>query len=291
MTPDGLPAFVGIGALKAGTTYLDGLLRDHPQLSLPRHLKEVEFFTRHHARGLGWYADQFDPPDGRLRGEISPQYMSDPACPQRVADANPAAKIVASLRDPVARTVSQYRHWVQETGYRGGFDTFLREHPNAVERSQYRTMLAPWLDRFGRDAVHIVVFDDLVGGPVATVRTLLRFLGVSDDYTPADADRASNVSMAPRFPRAYAAAKRLSRRLYRGDQAELVAALKRSKLVGLLKTGSVEQVRPVPDATRAELAERFRPDVEWLSALLERDLAARWLRRPIGLGDGEHRAE
>lgn len=273
---DGLPAFVGIGALKAGTTYLDELLRGHPQLSLPRHLKEVEYFTRHHDRGPDWYASQFDPPDGRLRGEISPQYMTDPAAPERVQQANPAARIVASLRNPVERTVSQYRHWVQETGYRGDFDTFLVEHPNAVERSRYAAVLDPWLDRFGRDALHLVVFDDLVAEPVRTVRALLRFLDVTDDWTPAEPDRASNVSVAPRFPRAYAAAKKLSRRLYAGDRARLVAAVKGSRVGALLKSGSAAQVRPVPDEARARLAETFAPDVERLSGLLDRDLTSLW---------------
>ena len=276
---DALPGFVGIGALKAGTTFLDTLLRGHPQLSFPRFLKEAEYFTAHYDRGPDWYAGLFEPADGRLRGEISPQYMADPRVPQRVWEANPEARILANLRDPVARTVSQYRHWVQETGYGEGFTTFLTEHPNAVERSEYRRVLTPWLERFGAERVDLIVFEDLVSQPVSTVQRVLRFLGVDDAFVPPDAETPVNVTFSPRFPRAYALAKRTGNRLRAGGGARAVHAAKRVGLDRMFRAGQVErEASPVSDSERAALAERLRPDVERLSELMGRDLTAEWLR-------------
>ena len=273
-----LPDFVGIGALKAGTTFLDGLLREHPQLSFPQYLKEAEYFTAHYERGIDWYAGLFAPPDGRLRGEISPQYMADPRAPGRVQETNPDVLVLASLRNPVARTVSQFRHWVQETGYPHDFTTFLSEHPNAVERSEYHRVLTPWLNRFGRDRVELVVFEDLVADPVPTVQGVLRFLGVDDTFVPTDPDTAANVTFSPRFPRAYARAKRIGDRLRAGHGARVVHAAKRAGVDRLFRAGQVEQEqRPVGQDERDRLAERLRPDVERLSALLGRDLTSEWL--------------
>ena len=273
-----LPDFVGIGALKAGTTFLDTLLRDHPELSFPKFLKEAEYFTRHYDRGPEWYAELFPEPDGRLRGEISPQYMPDPLAPGRVWEANPEVRILANLRNPVNRTVSQYRHWVQETGYDRGFTTFLSEHPNAIERSQYHRVLTPWLERFGRDQVDLIVFEDLVSEPVATVQSVLRFLGVDDSYIPQDATTPVYSTFSPRFPRTYALAKRTGNRLREGHGARLVHLVKRARLNTLLMaTSSESRAAEVTPAERDGLAARLRPDVERLSELMDRDLAAEWL--------------
>jgi hypothetical protein len=277
---DALPDFVGIGALKAGTTFLDTLLRPHPELSFPRFLKEAEFFTAHYERGLDWYAGLFAPPDGRLRGEISPQYMADPRAPQRVWDTNPEARILANLRNPVARTVSQYRHWVQETGYPHGFATFLVEHPNAVERSEYHRVLTPWIERFGADRVELIVFEDLVTEPMRTVRGVFGFLGVDDEFVPPDPDTAVNVTFSPRFPRAYALAKRTGNRLRAGHGARAVHAAKRVGLDRMFRAGQRQQQEPpVTQEDRDLLAQRLRPDVEALSELLGRDLDREWLTR------------
>ena len=42
-----LPDFLGIGTQKGGTTYLHGLLQQHPQVFLA-HPKELHFFSLHH---------------------------------------------------------------------------------------------------------------------------------------------------------------------------------------------------------------------------------------------------
>ena len=261
------------------------------ELSFPRFLKEAEYFTAHHDRGPDWYAGLFDPPDGRLRGEISPQYMADPHAPQRVLEANPEARILANLRDPVARTVSQYRHWVQETGYAQDFATFLGEHPNAVQRSEYHRVLVPWIERFGRERLHVVVFEDLVAAPVPSVQRVLRFLGVDDTYVPADPDTPVNVTFAPRFPRAYALAKRAGNRLRAGSGARLVHLAKRAGLDRALPGGA-----PRGRAGASHHRHRRRPGRTsptgcartWrrCRTLLGRDLTAQWLDRSWAVAVG-----
>src|SRR4051794_41103707 len=96
-----LPDFVGIGALKAGTTFLDGLLRSHPQLQLPTYLKETEYFSRYYERGRGWYESLFALSAPGPFGEVSPQYLSDPRCVHRVQAATPDARLIVSVRNPI----------------------------------------------------------------------------------------------------------------------------------------------------------------------------------------------
>ncbi len=67
-----LPRFVGIGAMKAGTSTVHDLLAAHPGVAVPRHRKEVMFFDRHHDRGAAWYASHFEHAGERVPGRSPP---------------------------------------------------------------------------------------------------------------------------------------------------------------------------------------------------------------------------
>lgn len=270
-----LPAFVGIGAIKAGTTYLDKLLRAHPDLSLPSHLKETEFFTRHYGRGLDWYAGLF-PADSEIRGEVSPQYVSSPVAANRIYSANPDALLLMAVRDPVQRVVSQYRHYAQETNFRGSIVEFCDRHPGAIERSRYHQQLQPWLSRFGLEAVHVILFEDLITDAENTSREIFEFLGVDARRAHAISTAAVNASFSPRFPRLYAAAKSASRFLYARGHARLVARMKSLRLSQALKIEASAQMSKVSDAEIEWLRGQLRDDAHSLSSLLKRDFARQW---------------
>jgi hypothetical protein len=275
-----VPAFVGIGALKAGTTYLDGLLRGHPSLCLPRGLKEVDYFSRHYLRGSEWYRAQFDGCSGRLHGEISPRYLIDPEVPVRIANANPDARLILVVRDPVQRAYSQYLHVVRTTAYSGGFDEYLAANPGTVERGRYFRHAQRYLQSFDPSQLHIVVFDDLVGRPAETARALFEFLGVDAGYVPAGLTQAANASWQPSRPRTYALAKRLSGRLHDGGHGRVVGVIGRSPAARWLSG------RPLPVAagrmsedTALSLRDEYSADVHSLSVLLGRDLVELWWAR------------
>jgi hypothetical protein len=105
-----LPAFVGLGAQKAGTTTLHALLSQHPQVHLPPQ-KELQFFSLHYAQGERWYRQQFSAAQrGQICGDITPYYLFHPWAPQRIAQLIPKARLIVLLRDPVERTLSHYFH-------------------------------------------------------------------------------------------------------------------------------------------------------------------------------------
>ena len=105
-----LPDFLGIGTQKGGTTYLHGLLQQHPQVYLA-HPKELHYFSLHHHRGLEWYGHHFDSATADLCcGEITPYYLFHPLAAERIAATLPKVKLIVLLRDPVERALSQYFH-------------------------------------------------------------------------------------------------------------------------------------------------------------------------------------
>lgn len=271
-----LPDFLGIGALKAATTYLDALLRRHPELCLPAALKEVQFFNRYFNRGVDWYSALFRACGARRPGEVSPQYLFDPECPARIARVLPDVKLLVSVRDPVQRAYSQYKHWVEERGYLKPFEDFLEEHPQAVERGEYFRSTSRYLDLFPRERMHFVVAEELVTDPAPVLTDVFDFLGVGPGPVPATVEGPRNVSTIPRFHGAYVRTKQVTRLLYRVGGARVVDTAKRLGAEQLFRAGGKAGFSPLDPETAARLAEHYADDVSSLSRLLDRDLSRYW---------------
>ena len=82
------PDFLGLGVQKGGTTSLDAMLRQHPDVLLPDR-KELQFFSLHYNLGEAWYG-------GRA---INPQLVS-PLKParQRSTEEIPSPSILSEGR-------------------------------------------------------------------------------------------------------------------------------------------------------------------------------------------------
>src|SRR5262245_8764381 len=97
--------FLGIGAQKAGTTWLHENLRTHPVLSFP-HGTEIHFWDAQRDRGIDWYRSLFVSSD-RVEGEITPAYAILP--PRQVAEIAatfPDLRLIYILRNPIDRAWS-----------------------------------------------------------------------------------------------------------------------------------------------------------------------------------------
>ncbi len=53
----GKPDFIGLGAQRAGTTWIHACLYEHPQIYMPL-TKEIHFFD-YYSNGFQWYEDHF----------------------------------------------------------------------------------------------------------------------------------------------------------------------------------------------------------------------------------------
>jgi hypothetical protein len=198
-----LPHFLVLGAQKAGTTALYAYLRWHPAITGPS-WKEVSFFDRHWWRGPAWYRGQFPLRSGtRLVGEASPSYLFHPLAPERVGALVPDARLVALLRDPVARAYSHYQHEVALGREPLSFEDALAAEPERtrgeearlvadarafsrawwdhtyVARGLYADQLERWLAVFPREQLLVVRSEDLGERAAETYDEILAFLGAA----------------------------------------------------------------------------------------------------------------
>jgi len=192
-----------IGAQRSGTTYLQSMLEAHPCIAVARPARpEPKVFcsAEASARGAPWYRETYFGHAGSecLLAEKSTSYLEDPAAPARAAQVLGEAHIVAVLRDPVQRAVSNWRFSTQHGLEARPVETALRENltqetpwdpeitsvsPFAyLERGRYMNYLAPWMARFP-ETMHVVFMDELIQDETVVER-LWKDLGVDAGSGP-----------------------------------------------------------------------------------------------------------
>lgn len=190
------PDFVIIGAMKSATTSLFRWLDEQPETFMA-HPKETRFFSDLWPNGLEWYLDKFAGarPD-QLLGEATQNYTSPafvPRAAERMAEIVPQAHLIYVIRHPVERLRSHYRWEVQHVREPRPFLEALRAPDNPyVPQSCYHRCLTPYIDRFPRERILTVRFEDLVRPPATAWSAVLRFLALGDRPLP---EGAHNVTV------------------------------------------------------------------------------------------------
>ncbi len=201
-----LPDFLIIGAQRAGTTSLYNYVIRHPRVA-PAFRKEVHFFDENHSNGEGWYRAHFPPRSikrlkGYVTGESSPYYMYHPLAAKRVKALLPDVKLMAILRDPVDRAISNYYHQVRkgwellpmdeafdreearikgEAGRIADDSSYIsidHKHYSYVTRGIYADQLKVWFDLFPRKNILVLKNEDFSADPGKGMKRVLRFLGL-----------------------------------------------------------------------------------------------------------------
>lgn len=177
------PDFLGIGAQKAGSSWLYENLRAHPDLYLPGQ-KELHFWDRRYHRSLRFYCRRFKEGGARLKGEITPAYSCLPLSRIRLLAAiRPDLKVILLVRNPVERAWS---HALMDLVKRGrpfpevpteAFMAHFRSF-DSWKHADYRGILRRWQTCFPRVQIFVGFFEDVVSNPQPLLEEIFSFLGV-----------------------------------------------------------------------------------------------------------------
>ncbi|MDX8527729.1 sulfotransferase [Mesorhizobium sp. MSK_1335] len=247
---------IGVGAPRTATTSLARMLAATGQVFVPDG-KEVNGFGITPELTQTLYDLRFAEARGQHRyiADFSPVYLSGACVPQRIKSYNPDARIIATLREPIARMLSQYCHMRQTQD--PSLDSDLRLDVNAyirrglsdlqagdpapdrwysaalnVTHSFYGRSLERYFACFARKQILVLIYDDLLQPRGfwrrgRWERGLRSFLGVA-----------------------------VNRRVWENQAAD-------------------EQLTVEPDLV-AELRALFAPQVKTAGRLIGRDLSALW---------------
>jgi len=287
------------------------MLKAHPQIYMPD-VKEPQFFASDlrvpipgsspraapmtHEQYLALYAPAR--PE-QLVGDASTRYIWSATAARRIAEAQPAARIIALLREPASflrslhlqllqnrseREPSLRRAIALEADRREGRELtkLAASQPQLLmycERARYVDQLRRYHAVFPREQVLVLVYEDFRAANEQTVRGVQRFLGV-DDSAPLQVVEANET-----VRRRVGIDEAMFAVTYgRGSLASVKQAIKlltpravRRGAFKALQQGVVfGEPEPPDEEFMRELRRRFKPEVEALSEYLGRDLFALW---------------
>jgi Sulfotransferase domain len=269
-----LPSFFVIGPPRTGTSWLHTVLSQSAWLSDPT--KETRFFDKHFHRGLDWYRSHYRKasPD-RCIGEIAPTYFASNDARERIARLIPQAKIVCTFRNPVDRVLSLYRLKRAYGLIPWNFEEAMARDPELMESSRYAAHLKAWRRDLGSQVL-ATVFDDMQHDPQSYLDHLVDFVGVPRvQLAPTQVRRVlSSESMTE--PRSYRLTRGAALLADWSRARRLDTVIAKAKNMGFMKLflGGGPAFAELPSSESRKLYELFRPEVENLEEMLNRDLSA-----------------
>lgn len=180
--------FIGIGAQKAGTTWLHEQLCRHPEVYFERGIKEFHHWDRQE-RGeavptLAHYQARFGT-ESQCSGDITPAYATlQPETIAQLASAFPRLKILFILRDPVDRAWSAARMflrqaWIHPEEMDENWLYQLCTSASFTARGNYELTLQRWMPYFPASAFFLMDYQELSRNPRALLLGLAAHLELS----------------------------------------------------------------------------------------------------------------
>ncbi len=272
-----------VGAPKCGTTSLLRYLGCHPGIEEARETELTWFSDPVLAAGPFPTTRYFGPGPARgLRLGKLAGLMYRPVAVARLVALNPAVTALVVLRDPVARAYSDY--WFDRRRGRepqGEFRAALEaaapgpaSRRSLLEAGEYDRWVGALVAALGRERVAVFVLEELAADPAGVAGPVVARLGLDPALlgpalpreNPRRAARSVRLAQARRNGGAVGLARRM-----------LPAGARRRLRAQYRRLNEVEDRFPDLDpALAAELAERYRPSVARLEALLGRGPIEAW---------------
>ncbi len=280
------PDFIGIGAQKAGTTWLYKQLSKHPEVSMGK-CKEINFFNdryslythhpiKNYKKGIKWYIEQLAPEEGKVNGDISPNYLWDEKAAKRIHKHFPDVKIIVMLRDPIERAYSHFLHANKHFDVGRDFKEAIK-HNEFLERGLYFKQLSRYYDLFPRENILVILFSEIRENPEKTLHKVEKFLNI-EKYIPNSNNKKVNKAEITKFP----VINKTNSKLVKIKKTKLgkniweTTPVKAIKRVYLRITDSINRTyfekEPLWGSTKKELYPFFKEDIKKLERLIQRDL-------------------
>lgn len=189
--------FVVIGAQKAGSTFIQKCLSEHPQIFMPK--GEISYFEDpdYKKNSFEWFIKKFDKAsNGQIIGFKRPNCLGKPECAKRIKRDLPKVKLIMILRNPVNRAVSAYYHQMR-TGtlpiieVNDGLERVLKgEYKNwkrakeILEFGLYAKHLTRFYKWFDNSQILILILDEVKKEPLVKIQEVYKFVGVDDEFVP-----------------------------------------------------------------------------------------------------------
>lgn len=176
--------FLGIGAQKAGTTWLYAMLRQHPEVSFPGN-KEMHFWDKQfpHAH-VANYFNFFNHPSLQ-EGEITPSYAQlSLTTIKAIHQGAPQLRLIYILRNPMERAWSAALMGLQRAQMEPeeASDCWFIDHfysSASMRRGDYEQCISNWLSIFPAGHLLILEYETIHQNPTQLLQNCCQHIGIS----------------------------------------------------------------------------------------------------------------
>lgn len=270
--------FIGIGAQKAGTSWIYACLYEHPQICAP--IKEIHFFSRQRfEKGKDWYERHFQKCDStKIKGEFSTSYLYSEDAPKRIAQLYPATKIIAVLRNPVDRAYSQYRNSIKagEINEKVSFEDFAEKDASVIGQGKYAGQLQRYYEAFAKEQILVLLYEDIQKDPASFIKSIYRFLDVDDAFVPSMLHTKVNIARTPKSLVLERGTHHIAEFLRKIGLDKLVWIIRKSGLPDALRSINTKSQEIKKEIDISELKFLFKEDIQETGKLINRDLIKEW---------------
>ncbi len=297
------PDFFLVGAPKCGTTAMTHYLAAHPDIFMAK--KEMHFFgadlrfgRSFYRRSPQAYLEEYAARNGETRaGEASVWYLFSRTAAAEINNFNRESRIIIMLRRPAEMIYSLYHEFRfdanehlptfeaaldaeadRRAGRRTSRATYFPQGLVYRETARYTEQVRRYFEVFGRERVHVILYDDFAANPPGACHQALRFLGLDPGRL---ATEFGVINGGDRTVKSTALRAILTEPLVRATAVAsrpwvprpVFAALQNAELWLWRSNTRFEKRPPIPRALRDQLTREFAPEVERLRDLLGRDLS------------------
>lgn len=278
------PTFIGIGGHKCASTWLSECLRYHPEVFMSSP-KEIHFYSYDENHDLEWYLNHFkDSGIYKARGEFSATYLQYPEVAANIMNTIGEVKIIASLRNPVERFISHYKHLYRlgqvrfERLDKTNFNEVINGHPELLERGNYSRYIKEFMDTFGRENMLVLFKEDIDRHPRETLQKLYRFLGVDPDFIPPILDKKVSPGIIPKIY--FLEYLRVNMyRIFKKSAPSVLNLIRKTRIAELYrKLNNKKDALGITEDVEKELGTYYEEDILELELILNRSLGD-WRKR------------
>ena len=293
-----LPSFLVVGAAKSGTTALYHYLAQHPEVFLSP-IKETNFFAlkdkdlsfkgpgdykgihRRTITEIGDYYNQFiKVTDEKAIGEICPSYLYFEDAPKNIKEHIPKVKIIAILREPVARAFSAWVHLTRDGREYLNFKESLADEPRRIkenwaeiwhykEESKYYDQLKRYYDSFPKENIKVVIYEEFQGNPLKVYSELCKFIDVDNRFVP-DMSSEHNKGGIPKNKIIWNLM--MKRNIWKTLFNHLMPIKIRKMIKEKIEARNVNKKPQLDINSRKELSVQFLDEINKIEQLIEQDL-------------------
>lgn len=262
-----------IGHPRCGTTSLYLMLKQHPEIFMPKE-KEPHYFcgdVKQKIKSEKEYLLLFSKAKKhKIIGEATPNYLRSKIAAKEIKKFSPDAKIIIILREPIDFIRALYQMDAASGNEKLSEINKGIFQKKYLQKTEYYKQVKRYLDNFSKKNIKIIIYCDYKNNNNKTLRGIFRFLGVDENFVPEresiNPSRFNGWGKLNIFLKSPVSTK-IRKAIRNSFPKSIIKPLQKTYRKAIYKNGRMK----IPEKTKTELKKRIKPRVKKANELLHKE--------------------